>query len=169
LGSKLPGVSAETKAKYLPIHVTAGLLMVTLPVITVATGYQEKTEFQDRFGMHDDGRDSKDCNDDGKEGKDFSGPCHKLAAGSSMFKDMHAKELVLLNWVRARRPALARAAPWPCRRPRTLSLFYTNPCQANTPEHAPAGPPPAGVRLPRAAAHPAGIRPGPHRPGERIA
>lgn len=48
--SGIPGVNAETKGKYKVLHVTAGLLSLALPILTAASGMQEKTEFVDRFG-----------------------------------------------------------------------------------------------------------------------
>ena len=48
--SSCQGVNGESKGKYLVLHVTAGLLALVLPILTAATGIQEKTEFVDRFG-----------------------------------------------------------------------------------------------------------------------
>lgn len=46
----VPGVNADTKKRYLPLHVTAGVLALVLPVATSGIGIMEKMGFVDRFG-----------------------------------------------------------------------------------------------------------------------
>jgi hypothetical protein len=46
----VPGVTKETKSRYLPLHITAGVLALVLPVATSGIGIMEKMGFVDKFG-----------------------------------------------------------------------------------------------------------------------
>ena len=80
----IPGVTAESKALYKPLHVVGGILCVVLPVVCCATGMQEKTEFVDRFGIWKDGHKLRHNNN-----KTLSAP----------FDEFHGSELTHLNFL----------------------------------------------------------------------
>lgn len=84
----VPGVNAETKGRYLPLHVTAGVLALVLPVATSGIGIMEKMGFVDRFGT--DGFNPDKHKVDGKVPEDFPG----VDAGKK-----HDHEISYLNYL----------------------------------------------------------------------
>jgi hypothetical protein len=90
----VPGVTGETKGLYKPLHVIGGLLCVVLPVICCATGMQEKTEFVDRFGIHNGDKYMKI---DGSGGNNNTSTQKEQEKAD--FADFHGSELTHLNFL----------------------------------------------------------------------
>lgn len=92
--AKVPGVNADTKPRYLKLHVTAGILSLVLPVLTSGIGIMEKMGFVDRFGT--DGLTSPPA-PPGSKVKGGDGSMTKQTDGAYKGTFDHHKEVNHLN------------------------------------------------------------------------
>merc|ERR1711924_498022 len=89
----------ETKGLYKPLHVIGGLLCVVLPVICCATGMQEKTEFVDRFGIHNGDKYMKIDGSGGNHNTSTQKGLDGIKQEKADFADFHGSELTHLNFL----------------------------------------------------------------------
>jgi hypothetical protein len=95
----VPGVTGETKGLYKPLHVIGGLLCVVLPVICCVTGMQEKTEFVDRFGIHNGPKYMKIDGSGGNHNASTQEGQEGVKKEKDDFADFHGSELTHLNFL----------------------------------------------------------------------